>query len=230
MRRYPLNEAFIAPKTPTKRIRPISINVDLTKLYLFMLRKEGGAPETVTNHEDGMTRILSLLQKEIHGLSISDISRKIGLNRNSVAKYLGVLVTLGKVERHTVGSAKVYLASSRPSLLELFDHIQDSVIIIDSDLTVRGITLACCDRFGLSKEGVVGQAATEVACPFLEGLVTSDVFSRAIRGTEQVSEIRVDPGTGARYRAVYIPVVLFNGQCGIAIIFRGIHRAGKNDH
>lgn len=185
-----------------------------------MPRKEGGTLETVTNHGDGMARILSLLQKETHGLSISDISRKIGLNRNSVAKYLGVLVTLGKVERHTVGSAKVYLISSRPSVLEIFDHIQDSVIIIDSDLAVRSVTLACCDQFGLSKEGVVGRATTEIPCPFLESLVTSDVFSKAIRGTERVSEIRIDPGTGARYQVVYIPVVLFNGKCGIAIILR----------
>lgn len=194
-----------------------------------MLAEKGHTSRTTNRYEDGMARLLSLLQKETYGLSISDISRKIGLNRNSVAKYLGVLVTLGKVEKHTVGSAKVYLASSRPSLLELFDYIQDSVIIIDSDLTVRNVTLACCDRFGLSKAGVIGRAVTGAPCPFLGSLVTSDVFSKAIRGTEQVSEILTDPGTGAQYRVIYIPVVLFNGQCGVAIIFRDAP-AGSNDH
>lgn len=179
-------------------------------------------PGFVTRCEDGVAEILGLLQKETHGLSISDISRKIDLNRNSVAKYLSVLVTLGKVEKHTVGSAKVYLASSRLSLLDLFDYIQDSVVIVDSDHMVRGITLACCDRLGLSKTEVIGRAATEIPCPFLWSLVTSDVFSRAARGTEQVSENRADPGTGVQYQVVYIPLVLFNGQCGVAITLRDV--------
>lgn len=169
---------------------------------------------------NGAARILSLLKEEAHGLSISDISRRISLNRSSTAKYLGMLVTAGRVEMRTVGSAKVYLLSSRPSLLELFDYIQESVIVVDADLAVRAINPACCTRLGLVKEETVDRAAVSVSSPFLKELVASETFSRAIRGTEQVSEIRTDSGTGARCLATYVPVVLFNGQYGVAITLR----------
>ncbi len=167
---------------------------------------------------NGAARILSLLKEEAHGLSISDISRRISLNRSSTAKYLGMLVTAGRVEMRTVGSAKVYLLSSRPSLLELFDYIQESVIVVDADLAVRAINPACCTRLGLVKEETVDRAAACV--PFLKDLVISKTFSRAIRGTERVEEIRADPKTGALTLTTYVPVVLFNGQYGVAITLR----------
>jgi len=179
-------------------------------------------PHAAAACEDGMARVLAPLKEAPHGLSISDISRKIHLNRNSVAKYLGVLVTLGQVEMYTVGSAKVYRLSSRPSVLKLFDYIQDGMIIVDADLRLRGINRAGCDRFGLIREDVLDRAVDGIAYPFLETLVTSDEFSGAIRGTESVSEVRADPGIGASYRVLYIPVVLVGGRCGVAITLREI--------
>lgn len=189
-----------------------------------MVTEEADSPRIVPGSEDGTARILSLLREETHGLSISDISRKISLNRSSVAKYLGMLVTAGRVEMHTVGSAKVYFISSRPSLLDLFDYIHESVVVVDSDLVVWGINPACCARLGLSKMETVGKPVAGTSCPVLEDLVASNVFSRAIRGTERVSEVRADPGAGAQYLATYIPVVLFDGQYGVAITITDIDR------
>lgn len=108
--------------------------------------------------------------------------------------------------------------SSWPSLLEVFDYIQESVIVIDSDLMVRSINPACCTRFSLAMEETVDRAAASISCPLLEELVASEMFARAIRGTEQVSEILV----GTRFRATYIPVVLSNGQYGVAITLRDV--------
>ncbi|MEG3057291.1 MAG: winged helix-turn-helix domain-containing protein [Methanoculleus sp.] len=183
-------------------------------------------PVPFPGSEDGTARILNLLMEETRGLSISDISRRINLNRSSTAKYLGMLVTAGRVEMYVIGSAKVYRISFRPSLLEVFDYIQESVIVIDSDLTVRGINPACCTRLGLTMEKTVDRAAVSISSVFLEELVASETFARAIRGTEQISEIRAGPAAGARCRATYIPVVLSNGQYGVAITLRDASAEG----
>lgn len=185
-----------------------------------MAAEKGDPPYHPRAPGNGTARILDLLKAETHGLSISDISRKIDLNRSSVAKYLGMLVTAGRVEMYVIGSAKVYRISSRPSLLELFEYIQESVIIIDSDLTVRGINPTCCVRLGLEKDEIVDRAAASAPSMFLEKLVASEKFLQAVRGTEQVSEIRGDPGTVTRHLVTYIPVILFDGQHGVAIILR----------
>jgi len=178
--------------------------------------------------ENKTTQILDLLEEEARGFSISDISRRISLNRSSVAKYLGMLMTAGRVEMYVIGSAKVYRISSRPSLLEVFNHIQESVIVIDSDLTVRGINPACCTRLSLTMEEIIDRSAASASCPFLEELVASETFARAIRGTGQVSETRVGPGTGAWYLATYIPVMLSNGRYGVAITLRDAPAEGAD--
>jgi len=187
-----------------------------------MAAEKGDPPYRPRALGNGAARILEILKEETHGLSISDISRRINLNRSSVAKYLGMLVTAGRVEMYVIGSAKVYRISSRPSLLEVFDYIRESVIVIDSDLTVRGINPACRTRLGLTTEETVGRAATSVSSAFLEELVASETFSRAIRGTEQISEIRAGPGGGVQHLTMYIPVMLSNGQHGVAITLRDV--------
>jgi len=96
------------------------------------------------------------------------------------------------------------------------------VIVIDSDLTVRGINPACCTRLGLTMEKTVDRAAASISSVFLEELVASETFARAIRGTEQISEIRAGPAAGA----TYIPVVLSNGQYGVAITLRDASAEG----
>ncbi|NLB01118.1 MAG: helix-turn-helix domain-containing protein [Methanomicrobiales archaeon] len=193
-----------------------------------MAAEKGDLSNRSRIREDKTTQILDLLKEETRGLSISDISRRINLNRSSTARYLGVLMTAGRVEMYVIGSAKVYRISSRPSLLEVFNHIQESVIVIDSDLTVRGINPACCTHFGLTVEETVDRAAASVSSAFLEKLVTSETFIRAIRGTERVSETLTWPGAGGCYLATYIPVMLSSGRYGVAITFRDAPAEGAD--
>lgn len=189
-----------------------------------MAAGDGEVPRTGDPCEDGMTRVLECLNEEPHGLSISDISRNIHLNRNSVAKYLGVLVTLGRVEMHTVGSAKVYRLSSRPSVFKVLDHVQDSMLLFDAGMQLRGINQAGCDRFNLCRENVVGRGVAEIQSPFLRVLVTSKEFSRAIRGTESFSDTMTDLEIGTVYLVFFMPVTLIGGQCGVAITLRAARR------
>ena len=137
-------------------------------------------PVPFPGSEDGTARILNLLMEETRGLSISDISRRINLNRSSTAKYLGMLVTAGRVEMYVIGSAKVYRISFRPSLLEVFDYIQESVIVIDSDLTVRASTRPAAPASAYNGK-TVDRAAVSISSVFLEELVASETFARAIR-------------------------------------------------
>ena len=60
------------------------------------------------SYKDELSRIKKILKANPRGLTITEISHKIDINRNSVAKYLDVLVTSGHVEKRQVGPAKVY--------------------------------------------------------------------------------------------------------------------------
>lgn len=70
------------------------------------------------------------------------------------------------------------------------------MIVIDSDLTVRGINPACCTRLGLTMEKTVDRAAVSISSVFLEELVASETFARAIRGAR--TDIGDPGGPGSR--------------------------------
>jgi len=166
--------------------------------------------------KDGVLQILEALEDESYGLSISDISRKINLNRSSVAKYLGVLVTTGKVEMHNVGSAKVFLISSRVSANEIFDYIQDRMIIVDAMMRIIDINQASCECFNLVKSDIINKDIGSIPSFVVKKMINNVTFLDAVRGKKKIIEL------DGRYLVAYIPVVLRKGQHGVVIIFKDI--------
>ena len=55
-----------------------------------------------------LARVVDLLKGQPDGLSITDISKSLDMNRNSVSKYLNMLVISGRVDMRSVGVSKVY--------------------------------------------------------------------------------------------------------------------------
>lgn len=93
----------------------------------------------IQNDRDaGIDIVMSALKDAKYGLSIAEISRKSGMNRNSAAKYLGIFVILGQVEMQTVGPARVYHLSSRiPVSFASLNHFPDPIISVDDAGNIR---------------------------------------------------------------------------------------------
>ncbi|HII98562.1 MAG TPA: histidine kinase, partial [Methanoregula sp.] len=58
-----------------------------------------------------LKKIQILLRSHRKGLTITDIAKKLSLNRNSTAKYLDILLISGDVALNSYGPAKVYTFS-----------------------------------------------------------------------------------------------------------------------
>jgi len=59
-------------------------------------------------------QVTNLLRAHPRGMTITDISRSLHLNRNSVAKYLEILVTSGQVEKQRIGRASSIYITPQP--------------------------------------------------------------------------------------------------------------------
>jgi response regulator of citrate/malate metabolism len=62
----------------------------------------------VESYQEELTKIKTILKDNPKGMTVTDIARKIQVNRNSVAKYLDILLISGHAEMVTFGPAKVY--------------------------------------------------------------------------------------------------------------------------
>jgi predicted ArsR family transcriptional regulator len=57
--------------------------------------------------------ILKVLKKSSFSLTIDEISRKIGITRQTTSKYLLYLEAKGEVQKREVGTAKLYFIGNR---------------------------------------------------------------------------------------------------------------------
>ena len=83
-----------------------------------------------------LSRIRSLLKGSTKGLTVTEISRNIGINRNSVAKYLDVLLTSGQVEMKAVGSAKIFSLAKRIPISSILSLSSDYILILDNEFII----------------------------------------------------------------------------------------------
>jgi predicted transcriptional regulator len=67
--------------------------------------------------------IKQMLKWHPRGMTISNLTTKMKLNRNLVAKYLDMLLISGQVEMMTVGVAKVFFLSQRVPVSAMLEFV-----------------------------------------------------------------------------------------------------------
>ena len=83
--------------------------------------------------QEKITRIKQILKWRPRGMTISDLSSQMKLNRNLVAKYLEILLISGQVEMQEIGPAKVYFLTQRVPISTMLEFSSDLVIVVDTD-------------------------------------------------------------------------------------------------
>jgi len=68
------------------------------------------------NKNDSRSRILSKLEDSASGLTITELSKKVKIHRNTVSKYLLSLETDGLVKKKEIGAARLYISTKRKYL------------------------------------------------------------------------------------------------------------------
>jgi len=99
------------------------------------------------------------------GMTITEIARALGMNRNSVSKHLEVMQVAGQVEARLVGNAKVYSVAQRVPLSAFLCFTQNLILVLDADLTIIQANDQLLRHFGRTKEELVGQNIRDAAIP-----------------------------------------------------------------
>ncbi|RPJ53541.1 MAG: histidine kinase, partial [Methanobacteriota archaeon] len=117
---------------------------------------------------DILSAIKEILKDNPKGVSVTDLSKKMAMNRNSVAKYLDILLISGQVEMRSYGTAKVYFLSHRVPISSLLSFSSDFIVVIDARHTVIQVSdnflaFACLER-----AAVVGRNIRESCLPLID--------------------------------------------------------------
>lgn len=88
-------------------------------------------------YQEEMARIKEFLQQHPEGRSITEISSHLGVNRNSVAKYLDMLSVSGQLEVRQIGPARLYRLSHRLPAGALLDLGHEGILVLDERRVVQ---------------------------------------------------------------------------------------------
>lgn len=114
---------------------------------------------------NGYQREINLIKKVLtenpKGMTVTDISRKIKINRNSVAKYLDIMRISGHVDMITFGPAKVFFPSRRVPISDMLNYTSDYILVFDSDLKVTMANDSFLNFMKIPREELLGQTIKE---------------------------------------------------------------------
>ena len=109
------------------------------------------------DYHQEIAMIKRILQENSKGMTVTDISRKIKINRNSVAKYLDIMRISGHVEMITFGPAKVFFPSRRIPICDMLNYTSDYILVFDSKLKITMANDSFLNFVNITREELIGQ-------------------------------------------------------------------------
>jgi PAS domain S-box-containing protein len=167
--------------------------------------------------------ILRTLRSNPQGLSVSDVSRYIGLNRNSAAKYLDILLYTGRVEVRKVGRAKLFYITQRIPISAMLDFSSDLILGLDDELRIIDANDNFQRFFHVKKEMLLDREIGSIDLPIFTRKMELDLLREALNGRDSSIDMEVPLGEEMKYfRGKLIPTILADGKKGATVLLENI--------
>ncbi|HIH02341.1 MAG TPA: PAS domain S-box protein [Methanoregulaceae archaeon] len=165
-------------------------------------------------------KIRTLLKAHPKGLIITEISQRLGINRNSAAKYLEILLFTGQVEVRQIGMAKIYTVSQRVPLSGLLRFAREQIVVVDDEGRIIQVNDRLLDFWQLPREGLLGERFDRVDLAPLRGLVLPPADGN---GEAERRDLSFEySGRTVHCRVSLIPTVFEDGGNGCTVIIEDV--------
>ncbi len=163
-------------------------------------------------------KLKKLLISHPRGMTISDISSELGMNRNLTAKYLDLLVVSGHIDMQPMGAAKVYTSAHHIPIGEMLEFSSDLIIVLDKEQKILWVNNNIVNKLETPRGHLVGKKIGETGNTFIDNLKI------AYPTPEQHGSI---PSTDFRYifkqkehwfRMKQVLTVFENGTQGVVLV------------
>jgi len=168
-------------------------------------------------------RIKSSLRWHPRGMTISDLSSEMKMNRNLVAKYLDMLLISGQVEMQLIGAAKVYYISRRVPVSAMLEFASDLVIMVDDNQRIHSVNEQVPLLLDEQRDALIGKRIDEITNPFIKSLPFLGSEENQATDRESVSEFSFDiKGEERHFRIKKVPTAFEDGTNGITLIIEDV--------
>ncbi len=187
--------------------------------------------DCVESYQKELGRIRAILKNNPKGMTVTDIAREIGINRNSVAKYLDILLISGHAEMITFGPAKVYFPSRRIPLSTMLNITADYSLLLDKNLEFIQINDGLLDLLDLTKEDIIGKHIEHLSQSLFSRPEFIPNIYHALEGKRTQLQTTLHRNNHILHLEIqHIPTTLDNGEPGVTIIIKNITEEKMLEH
>ena len=175
---------------------------------------------------DGYKQEIALIKKVLNenakGMTVTDISRKINVNRNSVAKYLDIMRISGLVEMITFGPAKVFFPAKRIPINNLLNFTSDYILVFDKDYKITMINDTFLEFINAEREELIGEKIDTSILDIFDGHEKIQKgIENAMNGEDFIKEVDCKLEKDNIFLKVkIIPTAFDDGKYGVAFIMQ----------
>ncbi len=182
------------------------------------------------SYQKELARIRKILKENPKGMTVTDISREMDLNRNSVAKYLDILLISGHAEMITFGPAKVFFPSRRIPLSAMLNFTIDYIVLFDKELNILQMNENLQKLIDIEKKDLIGQNITRISSPIFQIPKLIENTKKALDGEETTLESSLEIEGEIKYLQIKnIPTTFDDGEPGITLIIEDITERKKSE-
>lgn len=168
-------------------------------------------------------RIIKILRSNPKGMTITEISHELELNRNACAKYLDILRVLGQTEMKVFGTAKVYFQSDRIPISSFMNLSSEGIIVIDNDYVINRVNNKFLELTDSKRDHLLGNKITDAKLLILDKLEISDQLEQALSGERIETEREIKFKDELRFFTInFIPMTFDDAKHGIFLVLKEI--------
>jgi PAS domain S-box-containing protein len=173
----------------------------------------------VEKFPDEISAIRAILSEHPEGLTIRSISALLGMNRNSVAKYLEMLQMQGGLTLKRSGPSKIYCLADKLPAAAVLKLTKSHVIIFDQLLTAADVNDSFTGLLKISKKEILGKSLEDLPFIVQSHPDLQTLIKEGIRGKESKTSASIKTD----YRLIHCmltcsPVFFENGSNGVSLI------------
>ena len=170
-----------------------------------------------------LSRIKEALKANPRGMNVTEVAGEIKMNRQTMAKYLEMLVISGHVDVRSFGPSKVYYLSQRMPISAMLSLSYDFIILLDKQLKVLNVNDRFLEFSGIIRDDILYKSVDHLAFPIQFEPSIMPNIKEALQGIESSAEAYYKKrGKESFYNVKFIPMVLDDGEKGVTVIFENI--------
>jgi PAS domain S-box-containing protein len=174
------------------------------------------------DYKHELSRIKDLLKEHLEGMSVTEISKALNKNKNTIGRYLDILLISGQVDMRTFGMAKVFTLSRRVPLSAMLSYSKECIMVLDNESRIIDINDNFLALLKLTRQDTLGKNIEFLSPPDIDVHELLEVLANGPREKEDTVTFRVKDLGERIFKQKSVPTVFEDGRKGFTIILEDI--------